>query len=75
MKRPAIIFTHTNFTVHAARHGELWQGELLNERGELTDAFAYTREAFPGAVIGALTCAELGFAPALAARMWLHTND
>ncbi|HYQ15638.1 MAG TPA: hypothetical protein VEQ58_07770 [Polyangiaceae bacterium] len=75
MKRPAIVFKHTNLTVHAAPHGELWQGELLDERGELTDAFAYTREAFPGAVIGALSCAELGFAQALAARMWLHTND
>jgi len=73
MERPAIVFSHTGLTVHAAPLGELWQGELLDERGELKDSFAYTREAFPGAVIGALRCGALGFATSLAARMWLHT--
>lgn len=75
MKRPAIVFRHTGLTVHAAPAGEVWQGELLDEQGRLKDAFAYTREAFPGAVIGALGCGELGFATELAARMWLHTAE
>jgi hypothetical protein len=75
MQRPAIVFSHTGLTVHATPHGELWQGQLFDARGQLQDAFAYTREAFPGAVIGALRFSELGFATALAARMWLHTSD
>jgi hypothetical protein len=73
MKRPAIVFTHTGFTVHAARHGDHWQGELLDARGEVTDVFAYTREVFPGAVIGALLVRDVAFVPQLASRMWLHT--
>ena len=75
MKRPVIVFSHTGLTVHAEPSGEVWQGELLNERGEVQDSFAYTREAFPGAVIGALRFSALGFAPTLAARMWLYTDD
>jgi hypothetical protein len=74
MKRPAIVFSLTGLTVHAEPSGELWQGELLNERGEVEDSFAYTREAFPGAVIGALRFSALAFATTLAARMWLHTD-
>jgi hypothetical protein len=75
MQRPAIVFSHTGLTVHASPSGELWQGELFDENGELQDGFAYTREAFPGAVIGALRFTQLGFATELAARMWLHTSD
>jgi hypothetical protein len=75
MQRPAIVFQHTGLTVQATPNGELWQGELLDELGQVQDAFAYTREAFPGAVIGALRFTQLGFATELAARMWLHTHD
>jgi hypothetical protein len=74
MKRPAIVFTHTGLTVHAARNGEHWRGELLDERGQVQDVFAYTREAFPGAVIGALRVRDVAFVPQLAPRMWLHTE-
>jgi hypothetical protein len=74
MNRPAIVFTHTGLIVHAAQRGEHWQGELLDARGELQDVFAYTREAFPGAVIGALRVSDVAFAPQLAVRMWLHTD-
>jgi hypothetical protein len=74
MKRPAIVFSYTGLTVRAEQLGELWRGELLDEHGEVKDSFAYTREVFPGAVIGALGCAALGFATSLAARMWLHTD-
>jgi hypothetical protein len=74
MKRPAIVFSHTGFTVHAELTGERWQGELLDEAGEVRDSFAYTRETFPGAVIGALGVRALSFATSLAARMWIHTD-
>jgi hypothetical protein len=74
MKRPVIVFTHTGLTVHAAQNGDHWLGELLDSRGELKDVFAYTREAFPGAVIGALRVRDVAFAPQLASRMWLHTE-
>lgn len=74
MKSSTIVFSHTGFTVRAEPRGEHWQGELLDERGEVRDSFAYTRESFPGAIIGALRCGALGFATALAARMWLHTS-
>ncbi len=74
MQSPAIVFTHTGLTVHAAPRGQAWQGQLLNERGEVEDEFAYTRDEFPGAVIGALRFTDLAFAVRLAARMWLHTD-
>ena len=75
MQRPAIVFSHAGLTVHASLRGELWHGELLDEQGEVRDGFAYTREAFPGAVIGALRFTQLGFATELAVRMWLYTSD
>ena len=74
MKRPAIVFTHTGLTVHAVEQGEHWQGELLNAEGKVEDVFAYTRDDFPGAVIGALRVSDVAFAPQLAARMWIHTG-
>jgi hypothetical protein len=74
MKRPAIVFSHTGLTVHAAQQGEHWQGELLNAQGDVEDVFAYTRDSFPGAVIGALRVSDVAFAPQLAARMWIHTG-
>ncbi len=74
MKRPAIVFAHTEFTVHAERAGELWHGELIGHDGQVRDCFAYTRETFPGAVIGALRVSALSFVTTLAARMWLHTG-
>jgi|EndMetStandDraft_4_1072995.scaffolds.fasta_scaffold1401192_1 hypothetical protein len=74
MQSPAIIFNHTGLTVRAAPRGDVWQGQLLDERGEVQDEFSYTREAFPGAVIGALRFTDLKFAIRLAARMWLHTE-
>jgi hypothetical protein len=73
MLRPAIVFTHTGLTVHAAPSDGAWRGELLDSRGRVCDAFSYTRETFPGAVIGALGVPDLAFAVELAARMWLHT--
>lgn len=73
MKRPAIVFTHTGLIVHAAQHGDHWQGELLDAQGKVKDVFAYTREGFPGAVIGALRVRDVAFVPQLASRMWLHT--
>lgn len=74
MQRPAIVFSHTGLTVHAIEQGDHWRGELLDARGELKDVFAYTRDAFPGAVIGALRVRDVAFAPQLAYRMWLHTQ-
>jgi hypothetical protein len=74
MQCPAIVFTHTGLTVRATARGSTWQGQLLNEQGEVQDEFAYTREAFPGAIIGALRFTDLRFAVQLAARMWLHTD-
>jgi hypothetical protein len=75
MQNKAVVFSHTGLTVHAESHGELWQGRLLDEHGAVQDSFAYTRETFPGAVIGALRFRALGFATTLAARMWLYTGD
>ena len=75
MKKPTIAFVHTGLTVHAAPCGEAWCGEILDEQGDVLDVFAYTREEFPGALIGALTFAEVSFAVSLAARLWLHTGD
>ena len=79
MRDPAVVFKYTGFTVHAApsrdeRRGE-WRGEILDEAGELHDGFSYTRDGFPGAVIGALRVRDIAFAPQLAARMWVHTDD
>jgi hypothetical protein len=75
MQRPAIVFTHTGLTVHAAPAEGGWRGELLDELGRVRDAFSYTRETFPGAVIGALAVPDLSFAVKLAERMWLHTAE
>ena len=79
MRNPAIVFKHTGFTVHAApaagEWGGAWRGEILTERGEVHDGFSYTRDYFPGAVIGALRVRDIAFAPKLAARMWVHTQD
>jgi len=77
MNNPAIVFKHTGFTVHAApaAAGGEWRGEILTEQGEVHDGFSYTRERFPGAVIGALRVADIAFAPKLAERMWVHTDD
>lgn len=75
MSEQAVVFTHEGVTVRAAQHGDSWRGELLNERGEVRDSFTYTRDGFPGAVIGALCFTGLGFAPQLAARLWLHTGE
>jgi len=75
MKQPAIVFSHTGLTVHAEPRGDSWQGELLDEQGQVKDSFAYTREGFPGAVIGALRVGALGFATSLAPRMWLYTES
>lgn len=74
MQSAAIVFQHTGLTVRATPWGEGWQGELLDEHGQVTDEFSYTREGFPGAVIGALRFTDLQFAVRLAARMWLHTT-
>jgi hypothetical protein len=74
MQRPAVVFSHTGLTVHAEQHGDHWQGELLDAHGQVKDVFAYTRDAFPGAVIGALRVSDVAFAPKLACRMWLHTD-
>jgi hypothetical protein len=78
MQSPDVVFIHTGLTVHAAAVDEQerrhFRGELLDQDGTLQDAFAYTREAYPGAVIGALKFTDLSFAVALAARMWLHTE-
>lgn len=74
MQGSAIVFNHTGLTVRAARRGEAWQGQLLDERGQVQDEFSYTREAFPGAVIGALRFTDLEFAVRLAARLWLLTD-
>jgi len=75
MEKPAIVFRHASFTVHAAPTGGEWRGEILTEQGELHDGFSYTRERFPGAVIGALRVRDIAFASRLAERMWLHTDD
>ena len=73
MQSPAIVFRHTGLTVHAAPSDGGWRGELLDELGRVRDAFSYTRETFPGAVIGALGVPDLAFAVKLAERMWVHT--
>lgn len=75
MRKPAIKFTHTGLTVHAAPRSDHWEGELLNQAGEVQDVFAYTRDAFPGAVIGAFRVSDVAFAPRLAARLWLYTME
>ena len=75
MRDPAIVFEETGFTIHAAPDGAEWRGELIDSAGKLHDAFWYTRDGFPGAVIGALRVADIAFAPKLAARMWLHTDE
>ncbi|HEX2876383.1 MAG TPA: hypothetical protein VHP33_34255 [Polyangiaceae bacterium] len=75
MRDPAIVFKQTGFTVHATQSGSEWRGELLNERGEVHDGFSYIREGFPGAVVGALRVSDIAFAPQLAARMWVYTDD
>ncbi len=88
MHNPAIVFLYTGFTVHAAPSGPesteaaseatpgpRWRGEILNAAGEVQDGFSYTRDGFPGAVIGALRVRDIAFAPKLAARMWVHTDD
>lgn len=75
MKKPTIAFVHAGLTIHAGPCGEAWCGEVLDELGEVLDVFAYTREVFPGALIGALCFPELSFASALAARLWLHTSE
>ena len=75
MRNPSIVFVHEGLTIHAGPCGEAWCGEILDERGEVLDLFAYTREGFPGALIGALTFPEISFATALAARLWLHTGE
>ncbi len=74
MLRPAVVFSHTGLTVHAEKSGDHWRGELLDARGNVKDVFAYTRAAFPGAVIGALRVSDVAFGPQLACRMWLHTE-
>jgi hypothetical protein len=75
MRKPTIAFVHSGLTVHAAPCGEAWCGEILDEQSEVLDVFAYTREEFPGAVIGALAFPEVSFSTTLAARLWLHTGD
>jgi len=55
--------------------GARWRGEILDAAGEVQDGFSYTRDGFPGAVIGALRVRDIAFAPQLAARMWVHTDD
>lgn len=74
MESEPIVFEHTGLTVRAAARGDTWQGEIIGAGGEVEDVFAYTRDAFPGAVIGALRFKELDFAVRLAARLWLHTG-
>ena len=74
MESSAVVFNHTGFTVRAMPCGEAWRGQLLDQNGRVQDEFAYTREAFPGAVIGALTFTDLEFTVRLAASMWLHTD-
>lgn len=73
MQSPAIVFTHAGLTVHAALTEAGWHGELLDSLGQAFDCFSYTRETFPGAVIGAFAAPGLSFALELAGRMWLHT--
>lgn len=75
MSKRAVVFNETGLLVRAACHGEIWRGELLNDRGEVEDEFAYTRESFPGAVIGALRVRDIAFGPRLARRLWLHTEE
>jgi hypothetical protein len=74
MQSAGIVFQHTGLTVRATPSGDSWRGQLLDEHGAVKDEFSYTREAFPGAVIGALRFTDLQFAVRLAARMWLHTE-
>lgn len=75
MSNRAVVFSETGLIVRAACEGDVWRGQLLNQRGEVEDEFAYTRDTFPGAVIGALRVSDIGFAPRLARRLWLHTED
>lgn len=74
MQSAAIVFQHTGLTVRASPHGDSWRGQLVDELGTVKDEFSYTRDGFPGAVIGALRFTDLEFAVRLAARMWLHTE-
>jgi hypothetical protein len=75
MECEPIVFEHTGLTVRAAACGDTWQGEIIGAGGEVEDVFAYTRDAFPGAVIGALRFKDLDFTVRLAARLWLHTGQ
>lgn len=74
MQSELIVFSHTGLTVRAVSRGDAWQGQIVNAVGEVQDEFSYTREAFPGAVIGALRFKELDFGVRLAARLWLLTE-
>lgn len=74
MESEPIVFDHTGLTVRAALRDGAWQGQIVDARGEVQDEFAYTREAFPGAVIGAFRFKELDFTVRLAARLWLYTD-
>lgn len=77
MQSEPIVFSHTGLLVRAAprEHGDAWQGQIVDAKGEVQDEFSYTREAFPGAVIGALRFKELDFTVRLAARLWLYTGE
>jgi hypothetical protein len=75
MQTELIVFHHTGLTVRAARRDEAWQGQIIDALGEVQDEFSYTRESFPGAVIGALRFRELDFAVRLAPRLWLLTES
>jgi hypothetical protein len=75
MKEATIAFVHAGLTIQAGRCGAGWCGQIVDELGEVLDVFAYTRDGYPGAVIGALSFPEVSFATALAARLWLHTTE
>ncbi len=74
MQSEGIVFNLTGLLVRAAPCGDAWQGQIVDAHGAVQDEFSYTREAFPGAVIGALRFTELDFAVRLAARLWLYTD-